>query len=164
MKRMTPTMASLGMGRLPTQSASRNGILDTAMKWPKTMAPAMMNSTMQLVSRPSLPASTKFFQVSFRRASPITIAPAAPIAPAWVGLNHPSISPPIARMKRMTASMMPLVAFSFSRHVLAGPGGPRAGLRAHTITTTATNIRLRMMPGTIPATKSLPIDSSTRMP
>ena len=100
---MTAMMANGGIGRFPTQSARRKGIMDTAIKWPNTTAPVIMHRTMQPVRNPFLPASKNFSQVSSLRIKPMTKAPPAPMAPACVGLNQPRNNPPMAKRKRMVA-------------------------------------------------------------
>ena len=136
----------------------------TAMKWPNTVAPAMMKITMHPVRRASSPDSRKPFQLSCRRAKPITRAPPAPMDPACVGLNHPRNNPPMVMKKRIMAGRIPVAARTFSVHEVAGPAGPRRGFRQQSKATVATKKRVSRAPGKMPATKSLPMDSSVKMP
>jgi hypothetical protein len=62
------------------------------------------------------------------------------------------------------ASITPVSDFAFFLQLVGAPGGPRAGLRRQIIKTVKTKKRLSSIPGNIPATKSLPMDSKVKNP
>jgi len=124
----------------------------------------MIKRTMQAVRSPSLVVSRMNFTSNFPRNRPIKNAPEAPMAPACVGLNQPRKSPPMARTNRITASMIPLKERTFVPQLVGRPGGARFGLRMHKRRTVATKKMLKIIPGTIPAIKSSPMDCSVRIP
>ncbi|MBA7583473.1 hypothetical protein ES708_25418 [subsurface metagenome] len=161
---ISPIIAAVGRGSPPTQSARTRGILATAMKCPKMIAPVTMTITMQVIRRASLTAKRNPCQLSCRLTSPMSKAPAAPAAPACVGLNQPRNSPPTTNPNKTIISMIPVSPASFSLKLVGAPAGARLGLRRQRSTTTAMKRMARSMPGKTPARKSFPIDSPVNIP
>ncbi|MBA7683798.1 hypothetical protein ES703_92183 [subsurface metagenome] len=159
-----PMIAKGEMGSPPAQSDKRKGILVTAMKWPKMIAPVTMTMTMQVISKLSLAASTNLCQLIVLLTRVIMRAPAAPAAPAWVGLNQPRNNPAMTRANKTNISMTPERPASFCLKLVAAPAGPRAGLRQQRKTTVRINNEARSIPGKTPAMKSWPMDCSVNMP
>ena len=109
-------------------------------------------------------ADMKLSRVSLRRIRAMAKAPATPTAPPSVGLKTPMRIPPRIRMNRKNMPMTPLRDWSFS---LKGTASPRGGqTRAGPMPIShrqRIKDRASSRPGTIPAIKSLPTDSSVTM-
>ena len=161
---MIAIIAAGGRGSPPTHSDKTMGILATAMKCPKIIAPVTMTITMQLMRRASLIANRNPCQFSCRLDRPMSKAPKAPAAPACVGLNQPINSPPTTRAKRISISITPTSPAIFFFQLVGAPAGARLGLRRQRMTTTAMKRLARSMPGRTPAINSLPMDCSVIMP
>ncbi len=65
-------------GSPPRKLEAALGIPVTAMKWPKTVAPATMVMIMDVMSSVSLTASANFLKSRLRRSSPMAMAAAVP--------------------------------------------------------------------------------------
>ena len=110
-------MANGGKARLPAQPAMRKGSRLRAINRPKTTAPATRSMIMAEVRVVLAKDFKKPSQLRFRPAMLTSRTPAAPTAPASVGVNQPVIRPTRERVKTIrTSSKPPRSAASRSRH------------------------------------------------
>ncbi len=123
-----------------------------------------MTMIMQVMRVVSDKACRKPFQVSCLRVTAMTMVKKAPMAPASVGVKKPMKRPPMTSTKMMSVSETPVSDATFSLKENLGPLGPSSGLMVTQMSTAAMKNMVRMMPGRIPAMKSLPMDCSVRMP
>jgi len=161
---MTPMIAIGERGSPITQSASRMGILATAIKCPKTVAPATIIITIHVIRKASLTALRNPCQVSLRVTIPMSNAPAAPAPPACVGLNHPRKSPIITMANKDRVSIIPTSPFILSFQLLPVPAGASSGFCLQRSMITTMKSVARVKPGRIPARNSLPMDCSVIIP
>ncbi len=147
MSRITPA----GTGSDAAQSASSNGRRETVRKRPKRTAPVISSTTMAEMRSVSVVAWTMLAKDSLRRTRPMTSAPNEPAAPASVGVNQPTYRPPMTSTNSTSASATPESERIFSDHGVAGPGGPRRGLRLHIHCTVPRKSAVSSRPGMMPA-------------
>ena len=135
------------------------------MKRPNITAPAISSiiiAVVLVVSRRDFLNPSQFRE---RPSNDTSKTPAAPTAPASVGVNQPAKRPPIDIAKIIkTSPNPPFNAVSRSCQLAFGPAGPRSGLRRVSITMVNIYNNISSMPGKIPAINSLPIDCSVDIP
>ena len=161
---MRPMMRNGGHFNPATQTPMPAGMVVTARKWPKTVAPATMTRIMQEIRAVSLSERAKPCRLRFPPISAMTMVPAAPMAAASVGVNTPTKSPPMTRRNSRKVSIRPVSEAIRSRRDAFGAGTQRPGRRRVQTTMVTMNRTARRMPGRMPATKSLPTDCSVMIP
>ena len=144
---MTPMISGAGRLNSDTQTPIVDGIVVTARKCPKIVAPATIIIIMQDMRVVSFSAAPKLFQVKFRPIKAIMIVPKAPTAAASVGVKKPTNNPPITRMNRMKDSIMPVREESLSFIGTFGVGTQSPGFKCAQIIM----VKLKKMASRFPA-------------
>ena len=151
-------------GSAAAKSATMNGILVTARKRPKIIAPVTRTKTIHETFSVSVIELIRPFQVNRRVAAVTRNVQKTPVAPASVGVNKPTNKPPITKTNMAIASMTPGREFIFSLKLVFGPAGPNFGLIRHRIMMVSTNNIPKRMAGKMPPRKSLTMDCSVCKP
>ena len=124
-------MTLRGIGREPNQSAMMKGILVTAKKCPRMVAPARRISIMPAIASEFIIDSIRPFRlISFLRSTRMNTAK-APTLPASVGTKNPIIRPPTTRTKMPMIHTIGRDDPILSLHVDLSPLGPMLGLILH---------------------------------
>ena len=103
-------------------------------------------------------------QVSERRASAMTMPPAAPMPAASTGVKNPPYRPPITRANSSNMPQIPRSAMMRWRQGVRSPGGPRWGQMVVVTMIATMYIRAPNRPGRMPAANSLPMSDWVMMP